>query len=246
MRFGLIGDVHAEDALLERTLDALRAERVDKILCTGDIVDGHGDVDRSCSLLREANALVVRGNHDRWIRADEQRTLPLATKMTDLSVETIAYLKTLPPTLVLDIVTGGKGGTVKLPKFRRGPTSSRAGDRTPAPQAAKLLLCHGVGSNDMCRLGPDDYGYAISSNDDLLAVLFDPAVQFMVGGHTHRSMVRKFERGSGKAPLVVVNPGTLAREHEPGFAILTLAPSRKVDFHRLGESGVTHVSCAPL
>jgi predicted phosphodiesterase len=222
VRLGLIGDVHAEDELLARTLDRFARERVDRVLCTGDIVDGHGDVDRACSLLTQANAVIVRGNHDRWIRSDEMRNLPLAHKMTQLSVDSIALLKGLPSTVTLDV-----------PAFARHPPG-------------KLLLCHGVGANDMARLNPDDRGYAISSNEDLLAILFNASVHVMVGGHTHRPFVRRFERASGKCPLWVVNPGTLAREHEPGFAILDLAAAR-VDFHRLEPTGaVTHVSCAVL
>jgi len=222
VRLGLIGDVHAEDDLLERALDRLFRERVDRVLCTGDIVDGHGSVDRACALLARANAVVVRGNHDRWIRSDEMRNLPRAHRMTELSVESITFLKSLPATVTMD-----------LPAFTRH-------------EPGKLLLCHGVGANDMVRLTPDDRGYAISSNDDLLAILFDPSMHVMVGGHTHRPMLRRFERGSGKCPLWVVNPGTLAREDEPGFAILDLATAR-VDFHRFEPTGaITHVSCAVL
>ena len=222
MRLGLIGDVHAEDELLELTIDALHREGVDRVLCTGDLVDGHGDVDRACRLLRSVGALTVRGNHDRWIRTDDMRGLPYAHRMTELAVETITQLKELPQTSSLDIPDG------------------------------KLLLCHGVGPNDMCRLGPDDRGYALSANEDLLAILFDTSVRVMVGGHTHRPMVRRFPRGaprSGRpgaaAPahpaLVVVNPGTLAREDEPGFAVLDLASAR-VDFHRIVDRRAVRAS----
>jgi predicted phosphodiesterase len=207
LRLGLIGDVHAEDDLLARTLDELAAARVDRVLCTGDLVDGLGSVDRACQLLRERKAMVVRGNHDRWIRSDELRTLPHAHRMTDLAAETITFLKELPETLSLDLSTTAGSG--------------------------RLLLCHGVGKNDMCRLTPDDYGYAISSNEDLLAILFDATVHIMVGGHTHKPMLRRFERARSKSPLWVVNPGTLARESEPGYAVLDLGRA-SVDFFRFG------------
>lgn len=204
LRLGLIGDVHSEDELLARTLDELAAAKVDTILCTGDLVDGRGSVDRVVTLLRERNVVVIRGNHDRWIRSDELRTLRHAHRMTDLHADTIAFLKGLEPTHAISLASGGK-----------------------------LLLCHGVGANDMCKLGPDDYGYAISSNEDLLALLFDPTVHVMVGGHTHKPMLRRFERGSGKSPLWVVNPGTLSRDDTPGYAILDLAEKR-AEFFELG------------
>jgi len=204
MRFGLIGDVHAEHERLEVALAALIAAKVDQILCTGDLVDGHGDVDRACALLASHRVHTVRGNHDRWIRDDDMRTLPNAHRMTGLSPASIEVLKSLPPTRSFDVAGG------------------------------KLLLCHGVGESDMRRLGPDDSGYAISTNDELLGVLFDRSVSIMVGGHTHVPMVRRFERGAGVAPLVVVNAGTLAREDSPGFAILDLA-ARRVEFHRISD-----------
>ncbi len=205
MRLGLIGDVHAEDRRLAVTLDAFRRERVDGILCTGDLADGEADINTTCALLRASNAYVIRGNHDRWIREDTMRNLPHAHRMTELAIETVTFLKSLPVTIVLDVPGG------------------------------KLLLCHGVGENDMQRLVPDDHGYAIASNDALLKVLFDPTIRIMVGGHTHVPMVRRFERGPGKPPLVVVNPGTLARHDKPGFAILD-TNTKKVGFYRITDN----------
>jgi predicted phosphodiesterase len=204
MRLGLIGDVHAEDERLRVALSALAAERVDRILCSGDIVDGPGDVDRTCALLKAHQVVTVRGAHDRWIRDDEMRAVPNAHRMTELAPESIELLKSLPSTLRLDVPLG------------------------------KLLLCHGIGANDMRRLGPDDSGSAISANDDLLKVLFDPTVAIMVCGHTHVPMVRRFERGSGKPALMIVNAGTLARGDKPGFAVLD-TEARRVDFHQIAD-----------
>jgi predicted phosphodiesterase len=204
-RLGLIGDVHAEDERLGIAIAALSAAKVDRILCCGDLVDGHGNVDRTCSTLALHNVTTVRGNHDRWIRDDDMRTLPNAHRMTALTPLSIDLLKSLPRTVLIDVPGG------------------------------RLLLCHGIGENDMRRLGPEDSGYAISSNDDLLKVLFDASIAVMVGGHTHKPMVRRFERGGGKPALIVVNPGTLAREDGSGFAMLDLT-ARRVDFHRITDS----------
>lgn len=204
-RLGLIGDVHAEDERLGIAIAALNAEKVERILCCGDLVDGHGDVDRTCNTLALHGVTTVRGNHDRWIRDDDMRTLPNAHRMTALTPLSIDLIKSLPRTVSIDVPGG------------------------------KLLLCHGIGENDMRKLGPEDGGYAISSNDDLLKVLFDATVAVMVGGHTHKPMVRRFERGGGKPALIVVNPGTLAREDGSGFAVLDLS-ARRVDFHRITDS----------
>ncbi len=207
MRLGLIGDVHAEDERLRLALGhlAMHVGGVDRILCTGDVVDGQGDVDRACSLLAGHGVTTIRGNHDRWIREDTMRDLPHAHRMTKLAADSISFLKSLEAT-----------ASVETPR-------------------GTLMLCHGIGANDMAKLGKDDSGYAITSNDDLLKVLLDPRVSFMVGGHTHRPFVRRFERGSGQKPLWVINAGTLAREDHPGFAVLDLALG-KVEFYSIRES----------
>lgn len=204
MRFGLIGDVHAEDERLRIAIDAITHAKVDHILCTGDLVDGHGDADRAIALLATRRVVTIRGNHDRWIKNDEMRTLPNAHRMTGLAPSSIEFLKSLEPTRSFDVPGG------------------------------KLLLCHGVGKADMRQLNPDDSGYAISSNNELLEILFDPKIVLMVCGHTHKPMVRRFERGSQQPPLVVVNAGTLARDHESGFVIVDVV-AKRADFFRIGD-----------
>jgi predicted phosphodiesterase len=121
-RFGLIGDVHAEDELLEAALSHLARERLDAILCAGDISDGRGDVDRCVDLLRRHKVIAVRGNHDRWCVAGEMRDWPGATSIDALSQETRSFLEQLPATQRLDTAAG------------------------------PLLLAHGLGGHDMTRV----------------------------------------------------------------------------------------------
>ena len=66
-RIGVVGDVHACDAALERMLDHLRGLEVDLLCCVGDIVNGPGDPDRCVELLEREHVLTVCGNHDRWL-----------------------------------------------------------------------------------------------------------------------------------------------------------------------------------
>ncbi|HWN66844.1 MAG TPA: metallophosphoesterase family protein [Haliangium sp.] len=80
--------------------------------------------------------------------------------------------------------------------------------------AGALLLCHGMGSSDMARLGPDDDGYAIQFHTELQELIQDPSVQLVACGHMHQRFVRSFPG------LVVMNPGTLFRDHAPGFYLV--------------------------
>ncbi len=95
----VIGDVHAEDELLETVLLHARQRGISSILCVGDIVDGQGNVDRCCELLRQHAVLTVSGNHDRWLLSETLRDLPHATARAQISTETLAYLEALPTTI---------------------------------------------------------------------------------------------------------------------------------------------------
>jgi hypothetical protein len=59
-RFAVLGDLHAEDARLERVLTWLSGQQVEALLSVGDIVDGAGSLDRCCELLA-AHAAVDLG-----------------------------------------------------------------------------------------------------------------------------------------------------------------------------------------
>src|SRR5204863_10095893 len=108
----------------------------DPVLCTGDIADGFGSVSRSCALLREHGVQSVRGNHERWFLGDVMRDLPAATPLDEVPLADRKWLDALPVVREFETPLGG------------------------------LLLCHGLGTNDMAKVGPDDDGYALATNDE--------------------------------------------------------------------------------
>lgn len=202
-RFAAIGDLHAEHVRLAEILTWLSGQAVSQVLSVGDIVDGLGDVDRCCALLTEVDALVVRGNHERWLLADSLRDLRDAHRRETLATASQSFLAGLPATRRLATVRGD------------------------------LLLCHGVGEDDMTRLRPTDSGYALESNTALHRLLADEQLRFVVGGHTHKRMVRRFTRPHAP-PLVFINPGTLHRDYPASFAVVDLERGR-VEFHDVFE-----------
>jgi predicted phosphodiesterase len=125
----------------------------------------------------------VAGNHERWLLAGEARDLPDATPLAEVGGEARAYLSSLPKTLEYETAAG------------------------------RLLLCHGLGEDDMGGVRPGDYGYALESNFALLRLTLEAKYRFVVNGHTHQRMVRSFGR------LTIINAGTLFREHQPCFLI---------------------------
>lgn len=192
-RIGILGDVHGEDARLQAALQWLRARKVERVLCVGDVADGNGDAaraNRCCTLLREFDVQTVRGNHDRWLLNGEMRDLDGAVNLADLSASSVEWLRALPLELPFETVAG------------------------------PLLLCHGVGANDMNKLTPADTGYALEVNEDLQQLMWGGTFRFGVGGHTHQRMVKRC------GDLVWINPGALPTWSGPCFVMADFGAKR--------------------
>ena len=199
-RIGIIGDIHAEDRLLLSALEFLSIRDLDLIMAVGDIADGPGSVDRCCQLLQQYRVTTVTGNHERWFLAGQARDLPDATSSDDVSSQARAFLAALPKTRDYETVAG------------------------------RLLLCHGLGENDMGGVWPGDYGYAVESNLGLLRLMKENVYRFVVNGHTHQRMVRQFDQ------LTIINAGTLFNEHQPCFLIADIEAGF-VQYYDLKDGG---------
>ncbi len=103
--------------------------------------------------------------------------------------------------------------SVRAREFCRGLPAQRF-YTTPA---GRLQLCHGLGRNDMASLMPDDEGYGLEQNLDVFRLTRDGEQRYVVHGHTHRRMARTIEG------VTFLNPGTLYRGQDPGFALVDLA-----------------------
>jgi predicted phosphodiesterase len=198
VRIGAIGDIHCEDLSLEAVLRFLQREVVERIVSVGDICDGPGDLARTIELLRSARVEAVAGNHERWLLSGQVRDLPDATPPGTLEPEIRAWLTALPRTRELDTPQG------------------------------RLLLCHGLGEDDMAQVRPDDFGYALQVNDALWKLVRARRWRYVINGHSHQRMVRTFDG------LTLINAGTLHRGHDPCFAVIDLAGG-EVRFHHVHE-----------
>jgi putative phosphoesterase len=98
--------------------------------------------------------------------------------------------------------------------------------------AGTLLQCHGMGSNDVAQFDPDDT-YALRFHTELQELRHDPGVQIVGCGHTHRRFVRSFPG------LVVMNPGTLFRDHVPGFYHLDFVAGTATEYE-LAQPDAVH------
>jgi predicted phosphodiesterase len=193
-RLGVIGDVHAEDARLALALDHLHAAGVDRIICTGDVVDGSGCPETSLRLLQAHNVSTVRGNHDRWLLDNKVRHIADAHGQDDLEDASLAYLKSLPSAIELDTVAG------------------------------RLLLCHGIGKNDLQKIWPGSTRMPMIQSPALDRIIEDGRYRYVINGHMHFRTMIHFDA------MTLINAGTLKGEQWPGFMLIDFATEHITSF----------------
>jgi predicted phosphodiesterase len=190
IRIGIIGDVHARNEQLRVALSILESRGCDLLLCVGDIVDGVGSVNECCQLLIDKNVHTVRGNHDRWLFEGRMRRLPNATQLADLSEQSKHFLSTLPPNRSFDSELG------------------------------MIMLCHGLGDDDMWR--PPGLAEPFSLSAAQAAALRDVSVVFH--GHTHlRGLVQL-----PNSATLLINVGSL---QDPDPSVTVFDPTTRCGQH---------------
>ncbi len=109
MRYGVISDIHSNLIALERVLEALARQAIDRYLCLGDVVGYGARPNECCELLRSLDAVSVVGNHDlaacvpggeRWF-TPVARICILWTRQV-LTPANSEYLVSLPATTEVD------------------------------------------------------------------------------------------------------------------------------------------------
>ncbi len=208
-RLGVIGDVHAEDVRLEMSLAHLEQEGVDAIICTGDIVDGAGCPDQVAGLLQDYDVATVRGNHDRWLIENRARHVPDAHQQADLSDESMSYLASLPTQIEIETTLG------------------------------KLLLCHGIGDNDLQKIWPGTPRLPMEKSEQLDEIISEGNYRFLINGHMHYRSLIHFET------LTLLNAGTLKGLHRPGFSLIDFE-QRDITAFECDAKTVTFAKHLPL
>ncbi|MBN2695119.1 metallophosphoesterase family protein [bacterium] len=162
-KIAVIGDIHCEDTILQKTVDFIKNENIENIFSTGDIVDGIGDINLTIDILKSYNIKTVLGNHDRWFLENKMRDLKNATQYKSINSNYLDYLKTLPKEL--DILT---------------------------PNGV-AILSHGIKDNDMNKIGEYDSNYTLTYNLELQKILKDRKYRYLIQGHSHNRMVKKID-----------------------------------------------------
>nr|WP_295834273.1 metallophosphoesterase family protein [uncultured Azospirillum sp.] len=222
MKIALISDIHANLEALQATLDAIRAEGAERIVCLGDIVGYNTDAAACIALLRQAGAVCIAGNHDRAVTGaigTEGFSGPAARAVAwtraRLDEDSRAFLAALPLTADIEGTLVAVHGALH-------------------PEVGKELV----------RLD-DDGKRALS----LQALAAHPSgARICVFGHTHRAGLWEWRDGAvqavpldGRADLradglYLLNPGTVGEprgsDARACFACFDTA-SRRVTPHRV-------------
>ncbi|HYG56428.1 MAG TPA: metallophosphoesterase family protein [Burkholderiales bacterium] len=130
--YGIIADIHGNREALEAVLRALD-NRVDEIVCLGDIVGYNADPDECAATLRRRGVASIAGNHDLIAigRLDTSRCANNARYALErtrqrLGVETAAYLAELPPHRLIGAeVVLVHGGVRDVQQYLRTPALIR-------------------------------------------------------------------------------------------------------------------------
>jgi predicted phosphodiesterase len=223
MRLGLLSDVHANLQALRTVLDRLERERVDRLVCLGDVVGYGGDPEACVALIRERVNLCIRGNH-------EAAALESGVRRTFTSAALVAinaHAKWLHP-----------NDTAYLAKLPQAARITAGG-----PQGSGLFVIHGT-PGEVIR-----FTYLLTPAQAAQAFQYFPE-RFGAVGHTH--VPAMFERDDGGGRTVrerdLRPDGWQPPPRRRGFRIWreeSRAQAVRVDTRVWQQEGIRDVTVAP-
>ena len=81
MRFGILADIHANLEAFTVALQVLEDQGVDQIISLGDVIGYNASPVECLSLLIEKQIPSIRGNHERYVIGEKNRTLKKDTQL---------------------------------------------------------------------------------------------------------------------------------------------------------------------
>lgn len=104
----------------------------------------------------------------------------------------------------------------------------------------EVLLCHGLGVEDMASVALDAGASTLEWNEPLAALIEEDRRLWVLNGHTHRRGVWSYRK------LTVVNAGTLCRKHDPCISIVDLARAEVTYFDVLENKRIGRKETVPM
>src|SRR5262245_43877890 len=182
MRIAVISDIHGNDVAFAAVVADIQTDRIERIFCLGDAIQGGAQPAEVVKRLRELRCPVVMGNADDLLlrgeaSANEEPPNEWINAVRDwqlqrLSPEDLAFIAAFPPTVEI-----------------------------PLPRGKRLLCGHG---------SPQHFNHVIVPDvaDDEVKKMLGPIDEAIVcGGHTHLQQIRQigtsffFNPGSVSLPV---------------------------------------------
>jgi predicted phosphodiesterase len=203
MRIGIISDIHGNLIALDNVLARLKRERVDQIICLGDVAFGGPQPNETVERLRELGCSCVMGNTDDFFvhapkpdpdYENEMRFREMMGWMTaQLSADSLDYIRSFRPQVEF-----------------------------PLEYSDSLLCYHGSPNSLSGTIFPT------TPDDELAEMLGNCRASVMAGGHTHMQMLRRFASAillnPGSVGMPFVRGATRDMDYRPPwseYAILT-------------------------
>ena len=181
MRIAVISDMHGNDLAFEAVEEDIKREKVDRIVCLGDAIQGGPQPAEVVQRLRRINCPVVMGNADAWLisgeeTADEGIPPERLKKMGDirlwslskLTEDDIDFIAKFQPTVTIKLEDG-----------------------------VDLLCFHGSPASF------DDVILPAAPEEEFQKLLGRHVGQVLTGGHTHAQQLRRL------GDLFFFNPGSV-------------------------------------
>lgn len=215
MKIAIISDIHGNWVALETVLADIERERVDQIVCLGDVAFGGAQPRECLARLRALRIPVIQGNTDAFFinelkpdpnNANDKRIVRLVEwARIKLAPDDIDFIKTFQPRHEIPL----EGGNTLL-CFHGSPTSNE-----------QIIL-------------------ATTPDADMAAILGDHRAAVMVGGHTHIQMFRRWQQcillNPGSVGMAFERDAQ-GRDYRPGFGeyavIISVAEHLQVDLRRV-------------
>lgn len=158
MKIGLISDIHADLKLLRRALGILHDQKVDTILCAGDLIDRGLDGDAVVEVFQNRAIPCIQGNHEAVVLYKQDRL----RRKGDLS----------QPEMQAQILNQSSIDFVlQLPQTQRFTWDG-----------IDILLAHGTPAD--CH----EYLFSATPNARFEAVVREAESDVVILGHTHEPM----------------------------------------------------------
>jgi putative phosphoesterase len=197
MRVALIADIHGNLVALDAVLTAIERDRVDQVVCLGDVAASGPQPREVIDRLRQLGCPAVLGNTDAWLlnpsrRADADEDWLRIEAIDEwcaaqLGPAHLDYLRTFEPLITV-----------------------------PLSDEASLLCFHGSARSY------DEIILATTPDDELDAMLAGYRARVMAGGHTHVQMLRRHREtlvlNPGSVGLPFEQVGSAGQVRNPPWA----------------------------